>query len=100
MKKSTVMTWAGFMLFIVGSMLVQLHIDLTLYCGIAMLGISFMLIDAKLNEIQHEGHMEELKKLKKNIDKSLDDMKKLVESDQTEKDETDYFEKKKSESNN
>ena len=97
MKKSTKMTIVGFTLFFVGSLAIQVYIEPIFFMGIVAMYISFLLIDAKLNEILHEGHVEELNQLRTNIDKSLEDMKKFVDSDQTQEDEEEYFNSKRSE---
>ena len=62
-----------------------------------MLYIAWMLIDAKLNEVIHEGHVEELNRLRESIDKSLENMKNFVASNQKEENEDEYFNSKKSE---
>jgi len=97
MKKSTKIGIGGFLLFFIGSLIVQLYIEPLLYTGLMMLYIAWMLIDAKLNEVIHEGHVEELNRLRESIDKSLEGMKNFVNSDQTKEDEDEYFNSKKSE---
>ena len=96
MKRSTKIETAGFVLFFVGSMFIQMYIDSVLYLGIGMLYIAFMLIDAKLNEIEHEKHMDELHELRNKIDLSLEGMRKFVESDEIN-DDSEYFDNKRSE---
>ena len=97
MKKSTKISILGFFLFFVGSLAIQMYIEPIFFMGIMAMYISFLLIDAKLNEILHEGHVEELNQLRTNIDKSLEAMKKFVDSDQTKLNEEEYFNSRKSE---
>ena len=96
MKKSTKISILGFFLFFVGSLAIQMYIEPIFFMGIVAMYVSFLLIEAKMSEIIHEGHIEELNQLRINIDKSLEDMKEFVDSGQTKVDEADYFEKKKS----
>ena len=98
MKQSTKAKIAGFTFFFVGSMFVQQFIDPLLYVGLIFLGISWMFMDAQLDLERSEKSLEQMRKLHENIEASLDKMKKFTDSDKTEKDEAEYFDKKRSES--
>jgi len=98
MKKSKKINIAGFVLFFIGSVILQMYIETLLYIGLITLGIAWMFMDAHVGEITHEKHMAELSELRTNIDESLENMKQFIKPGELEEDETDYFDKKRSES--
>ena len=97
MKKSTKINIAGFVLFFIGSVIIQMYIDALLYVGLIVTAMAWMFMDAHVSEITHEKHMEELSELRTNIDESLEKMKQFVKPEELKEDLDDYFDKKRSE---
>ena len=79
-------------------MFVQQFIDPLLYIGLIFLGISWMFMDAQLDLERSEKNIEDMRKLHENIEASLEKTRKFRDSDQTQEDEAEYFDKKRSES--
>ena len=83
MKRSTKYGILGFVLFFIGSLLIQMYIETIFFIGIVAMYLSFLLMDAKVNELEHERHVEEFDSLKEKIDESLEKMKDLNEESET-----------------
>ena len=95
MKRSTKIYIAGFLLFFIGAVIIQIYIDSLLFLGIGLLYVSFMLIDAKMINVEYESHMEELDKAIKKAKENISLFQKANEPKE-ETSEDDYFNQKKS----
>ena len=97
MKRSTKIKIAGASLFVIGSLMVQQFIHPMLYAGIILMGISWMLMSAQLDFERSETDLERMKKAGKDIEETLEKIRNLKNSNQTQEDEEKYFNSKRSE---
>jgi len=96
MKRSTVLGVIGFTLFFIGAMMMQLVIEPFLFAGGVFVYIGLIIADAKIKQLEHEHHMEQLIELHKKIEASLEDMKNNLGESDEKSDDSDYFDKKRS----
>jgi len=79
MKRSNIYYWLGFIAFFAGYMMLDYKFGWVTF-AFALVWIGSMFINSHVDELQHERQMEDLVKLKDNIENSLKEMKSFRES--------------------